>query len=170
MGRYYPNVLWLFDIVPNPNPVGGSGVQTVLTPEWVDATRWTVGIFILVPEPHVIAGFFLVILLLAFAVGSGSFRSNRSSLGDQPEIEYRSHSTDSATVRDLLNDNNGRMRQADIVGSTEWSKAKVSRLLGELETNEEIHRIRIGREKLVYLPEATPDIKTVRSLRDHHSD
>lgn len=60
-------------------------------------------------------------------------------------------------VRRLLDDNGGRIRQPEVVEATDWSKATVSRLLSEMESRGEIERFRVGREKVVCLPEQVPD-------------
>lgn len=59
--------------------------------------------------------------------------------------------TDREKVRRLVEENGGRMKQAEIVDSVEWSKAKVSRLLADLESDEEIIKLRLGRENLICL-------------------
>lgn len=57
----------------------------------------------------------------------------------------------------LLEANDGRMKQSEIVGAVEWSESTVSRKLGALESDGAITRYRIGRGKLVFLPGAEPD-------------
>lgn len=64
--------------------------------------------------------------------------------------------TDRDRVRRLVANNGGRMRQTEIVDSVEWSKAKVSRLLADLEADEEITKLRLGRENLICLPGHEP--------------
>lgn len=59
--------------------------------------------------------------------------------------------TDREHVRRLITENGGRMKQADIVDQVEWSKAKVSRLLADLEEDGEITKLRLGRENLICL-------------------
>ncbi|WP_425607436.1 helix-turn-helix transcriptional regulator [Halomontanus rarus] len=66
-------------------------------------------------------------------------------------------------VMDVLETHGGRVWQADIVTHTGWSKAKVSRVLSEMETTGEIVRFRSGRQKVVCLTEATPE-----SVTDQH--
>ena len=61
------------------------------------------------------------------------------------------HVDDRTRVLQLLARNKGHMRQTAIVESVEWSKAKVSRLLSDLEQDDEIRRVRLGRENVVYL-------------------
>jgi len=48
------------------------------------------------------------------------------------------------------------MKQSNIVDSVDWSKAKVSRLLADLEEDGQITKLRLGRENLVCLPGHEP--------------
>lgn len=64
--------------------------------------------------------------------------------------------TDRERVQQLLVENGGRMKQADIVDSVDWSKAKVSRLLADLEADDEITKLRLGRENLICRPGSEP--------------
>lgn len=59
--------------------------------------------------------------------------------------------TDREEVRRLISENGGRMKQAEIVDAVDWSKAKVSRLLADLEDDGEITKLRLGRENLICL-------------------
>jgi len=65
--------------------------------------------------------------------------------------------SDDDRVRQLLEDNGGRMKQTAIVEATEWSKSKVSMLLSEMEDDGEITKLRVGRENIVSLPGSEPD-------------
>jgi len=58
---------------------------------------------------------------------------------------------DEQRVIQLLSSHEGRLKQSQIVEATDWSKSKVSRLLSSMEEQEEITRIRLGRENLVCL-------------------
>ncbi|MFB6146628.1 MAG: hypothetical protein ABEJ08_02970 [Halobacteriaceae archaeon] len=59
--------------------------------------------------------------------------------------------TDEERVRRLLVDNDGRMKQANIVSETGWSNAKVSQLLSRMAEEGTIEKLRIGRENLITL-------------------
>ncbi|WP_254862675.1 helix-turn-helix transcriptional regulator [Halovivax gelatinilyticus] len=72
------------------------------------------------------------------------------SRADQPIL------TDRERVLELVDANGGRMKQTEIVDSVEWSKAKVSRLLADLESNEDIIKLRLGRENLICRPGNEP--------------
>jgi hypothetical protein len=60
---------------------------------------------------------------------------------------------DDERVERLLDRNDGRMRQADIVDETGWSDAKVSQLLSSMADDDQISKLRIGRENLITLPD-----------------
>lgn len=53
----------------------------------------------------------------------------------------------------VLERRGGRARQRDIVDATEWSKSTVSRALCQLEASGEVARHKMGREKIVTLPD-----------------
>lgn len=65
--------------------------------------------------------------------------------GDDPAL------TDEERIVRLLASNGGRMKQSQIVDSTDWSKAKVSRLLSAMDQGEEITKLTIGRENIIFL-------------------
>ena len=60
--------------------------------------------------------------------------------------------SDEERIHRYLRPHGGRMRQSELVECTEWSKAKISRLLSEMEQNGSVERVQIGREKIVALP------------------
>lgn len=61
--------------------------------------------------------------------------------------------SDEERILRLLQENGGRMKQASIVTETNWSNAKVSQLLSKMDDDEDIEKLRIGRENLITLPE-----------------
>ncbi|MFC5970904.1 helix-turn-helix domain-containing protein [Halomarina salina] len=65
--------------------------------------------------------------------------------------------TNEDRIRQMLDANEGRLRQADIVEQTDWSKSKVSRLLSKMESDGEIRKISIGRENLIARPGDEPE-------------
>ena len=65
--------------------------------------------------------------------------------------------TDEQRVLQLLRENDGRMKQATIVEETDWSKAKVSRLLSDMSENGEIRKLSIGRENIIHLEGQGPE-------------
>jgi len=70
----------------------------------------------------------------------------------EPEEDLSLLADDERVIR-LLERNGGRMRQADIVSETKWSDAKVSQLLSSMAEDDEITKLRIGRENLISLPD-----------------
>lgn len=79
------------------------------------------------------------------------------SVGDDDTSSQRQVSTppsDEDRVRRLVENRGGRVKQATISATTEWSEAKVSRLLSSMEDAGEIDRYRVGREKVVTLCES----------------
>ncbi|AXR76795.1 helix-turn-helix transcriptional regulator [Natrarchaeobaculum sulfurireducens] len=72
---------------------------------------------------------------------------------DDVDLELLS---DEERVHRLLRQNGGRMKQANIVKETGWSNAKVSQLLSQMDDDDEIEKLRIGRENLITLPEVDP--------------
>jgi len=61
--------------------------------------------------------------------------------------------SDEERVELLLEQNGGRMKQANIVRETGWSNAKVSQLLSSMEKEDRIDKLRIGRENLISFPD-----------------
>ncbi|WP_331235572.1 helix-turn-helix transcriptional regulator [Natronorarus salvus] len=66
-------------------------------------------------------------------------------------LAYQRATTDERRVVELLVTNDGRMKQSEIVRETEWSKAKVSRLLSTMEARGEVAKLSVGRENVVSL-------------------
>ena len=102
--------------------------------------------------PHVAALAGIVALLL---LGGGLMLRNRISEFESenkadapPDEDFLS---DRERIHHLVNANGGRMKQSEIVDAVDWSKAKVSRLLADLEEDGEITKLRLGRENLICL-------------------
>ena len=57
----------------------------------------------------------------------------------------------------LLRAEGGRMKQVDIVETTDWSKSKVSMLLSDMEEDGDISKLRVGRENIISLAGEEPD-------------
>ncbi|RQG91613.1 hypothetical protein EA462_06590 [Natrarchaeobius halalkaliphilus] len=108
-------------------------------------------------DPHLAA--LVGIVALALLGGVLVIRNrleNRSSLSTAGELPREEIVTDRERIRTLLSENGGRMKQSNIVDSVDWSKAKVSRLLAELEEDDQVTKLRLGRENLVCLPGNEP--------------
>ena len=65
--------------------------------------------------------------------------------------------TDQELIVDILESNEGRMKQAKIVDETGWSKSKVSMLLSEMEDDGSISKLRVGRENIISLSGNEPE-------------
>nr|WP_123534699.1 helix-turn-helix domain-containing protein [Halosimplex salinum] len=65
--------------------------------------------------------------------------------------------TDQEIIVDILESNDGRMKQAKIVDRTGWSKSKVSMLLSEMEDDGDISKLRVGRENIISLSGNEPE-------------
>lgn len=69
---------------------------------------------------------------------------------DEEEIDPELLSDEERVIH-LLEENDGRMKQASIVKETRWSNAKVSQLLSAMAEDGTIEKLRIGRENLITL-------------------
>lgn len=65
--------------------------------------------------------------------------------------------TDEDRVLALLREHGGRMKQTRIVDETDWSKAKVSRLLSSMTEDGTIDKLSIGRENIISLDGHRPE-------------
>jgi len=79
---------------------------------------------------------------------------------DAFEQANRELTPDARLVKLMLQVESGRMHQTDIVEATDWSKAKVSRLLSKMVDDDEVVKICLGRENLICLERATPAAAT----------
>lgn len=102
-----------------------------------------------------LAGMIALALLGGVLVARNRYREP-TQLVTEPETDRDEFVTDRERVRQLLQENGGRMKQSNIVDSVDWSKAKVSRLLADLEEDDQITKLRLGRENLVCLPGHEP--------------
>jgi len=66
--------------------------------------------------------------------------------------------SDEERVLTLVKDSGGRMRQARIVASTDWSESKVSTLLSEMHDAGSVTKLRLGRENLICLDGEEPEL------------
>lgn len=58
----------------------------------------------------------------------------------------------------LIQEHGGRLRQQQFTEYTNWSESTISRLLQKLEKEGEVVRVRLGREKIVFLPDEGPSV------------
>lgn len=73
--------------------------------------------------------------------------------------------TDEERVRRTIAAAGGRMRQRELVERSGWTKARVSRLVSAMAADGVVVKVRVGRENVLCLEEALPDI-----LRDDESE
>lgn len=101
-------------------------------------------------------GVVLVVLLAAVAgywlVREPLRRPSVDVVRGEPEVMF----SDRDRILLLIERRGGRIRQRQIVEQVEWSKAKVSRLLSDLEEEGLVRKIRLGRENLVCLEHRAP--------------
>ena len=89
----------------------------------------------------------------ARANGDGTERVDPEEESDDTDGTPPELLSDEERVEQLLEANGGRMKQAAIVEETGWSNAKVSQLLSEMNENDRIQKLRIGRENLIAVPD-----------------
>jgi len=95
-------------------------------------------------------------------VGNGEEISIDKTGNEQTEIQPQTEGgteilTDKDRIRRLLRDNDERMKQADIVDETDWSKSKVSMMLSDMEEEGTISKLRLGRENVIDLEDGSED-------------
>lgn len=146
-------------VAPGPASIG---VGSVATSERVETLLATVPSSPVRPlqiewSPHFAAliGIVALVLLSGVLVARNRFAEQNAFVAD-PEPRREEFLTDREHVQQLIRENGGRMKQSEIVDAVDWSKAKVSRLLAELEDEERITKLRLGRENLVCLPGHEP--------------
>lgn len=114
-----------------------------------------------------LVGIFALALLGGGLVARNRY-GNAAALTPDSEANHEEFLTDQERVCQLLEENGGRMKQSNIVDSVDWSKAKVSRLLADLEEDDEVTKLRLGRENLVCLPGHEPTAS--KSSEQTHKD
>lgn len=90
--------------------------------------------------------------------GTARDESTASSAAEVVEQLETELVTDQEQVQRMLEVEGGKMKQTAIVTATDWSKAKVSRLLSSMADEDEIVKVSLGRENLIFLEGATPEI------------
>ena len=118
-----------------------------------------------------------VVGLLVVGLGIGSafvwYRSDRfsdRSISDQsPSVTENISPSETVQVTEeellsdedrvvaLIRENGGRMKQVKIVEETGWSKSKVSMLLSDMEEDDTISKLRVGRENIISLQGFEPE-------------
>ncbi|MFB6303747.1 MAG: helix-turn-helix domain-containing protein [Haloferacaceae archaeon] len=95
-------------------------------------------------------------------LGSGDERPDAAATGDgavddSAATDGEGYRTDEERVLALLRERGGRVRQSDVVEATDWSKAKVSRLLSSMADEGRIRKVNVGRGNVIELPDDGPD-------------
>lgn len=98
-----------------------------------------------------------VLAVLALLIGSWFVRGylrppSVEVVHNEPDLMF----SDRDRILLLIERHGGRIRQQRIVEQVEWSKAKVSRLLSDLEEEGIVRKVRLGRENLVCLESRDP--------------
>ncbi|WP_324662167.1 helix-turn-helix transcriptional regulator [Haloarcula sediminis] len=88
---------------------------------------------------------------------SGATAESATDSASDTAIEEPALLDDDDRVIKLLEENGGRMKQVDIVETTDWSKSKVSMLLSDMEEAGDISKLRVGRENIISLAGEEPD-------------
>lgn len=88
---------------------------------------------------------------------SAGVDSDEQVASSEPAVADEELISDEDRVLQMLETNGGRMKQANIVDETGWSKSKVSMLLSDMEDEELISKLRVGRENIVSLSGHEPD-------------
>jgi hypothetical protein len=83
--------------------------------------------------------------------------AGEAGVSGQPAVPDEELLTDEDRVLSLLEDNGGRMKQVAIVEETGWSKSKVSMLLSDMEDDDQISKLRVGRENIISLAGHEPE-------------
>ncbi|WP_254821555.1 helix-turn-helix transcriptional regulator [Haloglomus halophilum] len=91
----------------------------------------------------------------AGAAGAGA--AGAAGQSPEPAVSDEELLEDDERVMRLLEENGGRMKQVNIVEETGWSKSKVSMLLSDMEDEEQISKLRVGRENIISKKGMEPD-------------
>lgn len=93
---------------------------------------------------------------------SGVSRSSDGGGFDEPAVtpshgDSETVKIDTERVETLLRERGGRMKQAEVAEVLDWSPSKTSRVLSGLEDDGVVERVRIGRENVVDLSDASDE-------------
>jgi hypothetical protein len=75
----------------------------------------------------------------------------------EPSVTDEELLADDDRVVRMLREHGGRMKQVKIVEETGWSKSKVSMLLSDMEEDDTISKLRVGRENVISLAGHEPE-------------
>ncbi|WP_267639444.1 helix-turn-helix transcriptional regulator [Haloarchaeobius amylolyticus] len=100
--------------------------------------------------------------------GPGPTGSPEPVSGPDSEPVDPDYLTDEDRVLQLLDQNDGRLKQSDFVSETDWSKSKVSRVLSKMASSGEIRKVALGRENLIIHPDVESEAS--HSLFENRDD
>lgn len=125
-------------------------LETLVSPHYVRPLQleWS-------PHLAALAGIAVLVVLGGVLVARNRLGEQNALVTDTDD-HHDEFVTDREHVQRLVRENGGRMKQSEIVNAVDWSKAKVSRLLAELEEEGRITKLRLGRENLICLPGEEP--------------
>jgi hypothetical protein len=106
----------------------------------------------------------------AASVETGDAAADEATAGAAAAVQGGGRATamtDEERVLQLLDREDGRMRQSRIVEATGWSKAKVSKVLARMDDADQVVKVSTGRENLIARPGDEPEF--VRSSLDESS-
>jgi len=89
--------------------------------------------------------------------GGGASSSTEAPTDESSDPTRPEPLTDEDRIVEIIAENDGRVRQQEIVQRTDWSKSKVSRRLSKMEDEGLISKISVGRENLVTFHDEEPD-------------
>lgn len=155
--------------VPATSGAGGVGGQTAdgsnsdgtdgTTPQ--SATRWLLGIVGVLVVGAVAVAWYLRNQSTAESRPTPDDRAGEEAADTaapaQPAVSDEELLTDEDRVLRMLDANGGRMKQVNIVNETGWSKSKVSMLLSDMEEEDLISKLRVGRENVISLKGHEPE-------------
>jgi hypothetical protein len=96
----------------------------------------------------------------AATAGAGAAAGATDSDDDpmpEPSVTDEELLADDDRVVRMLREHGGRMKQVKIVEETGWSKSKVSMLLSDMEEDDTISKLRVGRENVISLAGHEPE-------------
>jgi hypothetical protein len=89
-------------------------------------------------------------------VGGGVEKEDATEPEKEEPVEEDLLSDEDRVVH-ILRDNGGKMKQAEIVEQTDWSKSKVSMLLSDMADEGTVSKLRLGRENVIELEDSDGD-------------
>ena len=92
-----------------------------------------------------------------FGVGEPGPAEGGAAAAGAAEISDEELLSDEDRVISMLEERGGRMKQVKIVEETGWSKSKVSMLLSDMEEDQQLSKLRVGRENIVSLAGHEPE-------------